>query len=85
MIKNALNYVVSNFGFESFTDFTTSLLHTRLLAFTIPFAGISAVLETIFGLQGLTVLAFVGLVTLELLTGLIASKKKGNKIESRKF
>jgi hypothetical protein len=45
----------------------------------------SSIVETVFGLQGLTVLAFVVLVVLELLTGLIASRMRGEPIVSKKF
>jgi hypothetical protein len=85
MIRNFFNYVVSNFGFEDISDFSNSLLHTKLLTLTIPFAGLSAIAETYFGLQSLTIFAFVLLVTLELITGLTAAKVSKTKIESKKF
>jgi hypothetical protein len=85
MIRKAFNYVVSNFGFEDASDFTTSLLHSKLMLLTLPIAGVSSVIERSFGLQSLTILAFVLLVTLELITGLIAAKVSKVKIESRKF
>lgn len=85
MIRNFLNYVVNNFGFEDLSDFNTSLLHSKLMAFTIPFAGLSAFIETTFGLQSLTIFSFIILVILELITGLRASVILGKKIESKKF
>jgi len=85
MIRNFLNYVVINFGFNDLYDFNTSLLHSKLMLLTIPIAGISAFFEGIFGLQSLTILAFVVLVTLELITGLRASIVLGRRIESKKF
>ncbi|NIP31188.1 MAG: hypothetical protein GTN59_11720 [Candidatus Dadabacteria bacterium] len=85
MIRNFFHYVVTNFGFEDTTDFSNSLLHSKLMLFTIPIAGISSVIERFLGLQSLTILAFVVLVSIELLTGLTAAKVSGKKIESKKF
>jgi hypothetical protein len=48
---------------------------------TIPFAGISAIVESLFGLQSLTILAFIVLITLELLTGLIGAKVLNKRID----
>lgn len=84
-MKSLLNYIVVNFGFMDLSDFSTSLVHRNWILGLISLAGISAIIETMFGLQSLTILAFVVLVMLELLTGLIASKVKGNPIVSKKF
>jgi hypothetical protein len=84
-MKSILNYIVTNFGFIDLSDFGTSLIHKNWMLGLIPLAGISSVIETAFGLQGLTILAFVTLVILELLTGLVASKVKGDPIVSKKF
>ena len=84
-MKGFLNYIVTNFGFTCTSDFGSSLIHKNWVLGLIPLAGLSSVIETMFGLQGLTVLAFVVLVILELLTGLIASKVKGDPIVSKKF
>lgn len=85
MIKNFFNYVVTNFGFEDLSDFSSSLLHSKLMLFTLPLAGLSSIIENYFGLQSLTIFAFVLLVTLELITGLTATKISKIKIESKKF
>ena len=85
MIRKFFSYIVTNFGFEDMTDFSGSLLHTKAMLLTIPVAGASAIAEHYFGLQTLTILAFVVLVTLELITGLTAAKVSGQKIESKKF
>lgn len=85
MVKKVINYVVSNFGFDDVSDFTNSLVHKNTMLLSIPFAGLSSIIETVFGLQGLTILAFVVLVTLELVTGLYASKVRGEAIVSNKF
>lgn len=85
MINKFFNYVVTNFGYECTSDFSDSIIHSRLLMFTIPIASISAFIEKMVGLQGLTVLAFVSLVILELITGIAAAKSRGEKIQSHKF
>jgi phage-related holin len=85
MINKLLNTLVSNFGFECTTDFSNSIIHNKLLLLTIPLAGLSSIIQNIFGLQSLTIVAFVVLVTLELITGLLASLSRGESIVSRKF
>lgn len=85
MINKFFNHLVSNFGFNCTSDFTDSIIHFKLLAFTVPLAGLSSLIEVYFGFRHLTILAFVILVTLELITGLVASKIKGIKIVSHKF
>jgi hypothetical protein len=85
MIRKIFNYVVENFGFDNISDFYNSLIHTRLLLLTIPLAGLSSVIKNSLGLEFLTIVSFVLLITLELITGLMASKINGVKIESKKF
>lgn len=85
MISKFLNQIVSNFGFTCTSDFGNSIVHNKLLPLTVPIAGFSAVFETMLGLQNLTIIAFVVLIILELLTGLIASKVRGEEIISGKF
>lgn len=85
MIRNILNQIVCNFGFTCTGDFSNSIVHTKLMAITLPFAGASAIIETLFGLHSFTIIAFAILVVLELLTGLIASKVRGEQIVSNKF
>ena len=85
MISKFFNHLVNSFGFSCVTDFTNSIIHNKLLMITIPLASISALLETFLGLRSLTISAFVVLVILELITGLVASKKRGEEIVSHKF
>ena len=84
-MKNILNYIVTNFGFSNCSDFSNSFLHSNLLMITIPLAGISVQLEKFFGLEWLTMLSFSLLIVLELITGLLSSKIRKVKIESKKF
>jgi hypothetical protein len=85
MINKFLNYLVTNFGFDGVRDFNDSLIHIKMMTLTLPLAMISSVIENLLGLQGLTMLAFVILIILELATGLVASKKRGEEIVSHKF
>lgn len=84
-MKNFFNYIVNNFGFSNESDFLNSFLHTNLISVTLPIVGISSIVEKYFGLEHLTMISFSLLIFLELLTGLLSSKVRGIKIESRKF
>jgi phage-related holin len=85
MFSNFFNQIVSNFGFKCTNDFSNSIVHNKLLILTLPLAGITSIFESMLGLQNLTVMAFLVLILLELITGLIASKVRGEKIVSNKF
>jgi len=85
MINRFLNHFVHSFGFSCTNDFNDSIIHTKLLTFTIPMAGFLTIIESLMGLQILTIISFVVLVILELVTGISASLSRGEKIESHKF
>jgi len=85
IFNRAVNYTVTNFGFSGTGDFINSTVHSKLMLITIPFAAISSYISTLFGLEVMTMIAIGVLLLLELLTGLIASKKKKRPIESSKF
>lgn len=78
-------FILENFGFNCKYEFMGSMVHTQVLTLTLPIAGISSIIESYFGLQGLTVLSFVLLITLELISGICASKVNKEKISSRRF
>lgn len=80
-----ISLFTSAFGYSSNTEFSDSLIHKTAFAITIPLAGISALIEHYIGINFITLIAFIVLLLLELITGLTASKKKGIKIESKKF
>lgn len=80
-----LDRFVHNFGFDSRYDFKTSFLHMNLMSVTIPTAVISSFLEQYFGMHTITMVAFFILITLELFTGIIASKVRNIPIQSKKF
>jgi hypothetical protein len=84
-MRKILNYLVTNFGFDSNLEFTNSLIHKNLIVFSLPLATTSSIIQTFFGLESLTITAFVVLVTLELVTGLTASKLTHTPIVSDKF
>tara|TARA_R110000803_G_scaffold2420_1_gene8213 strand:- start:4514 stop:5047 length:534 start_codon:yes stop_codon:yes gene_type:complete len=84
-MKNIFNYIVTNFGFDSNLEFSNSLIHKNLIIFSLPLAASSSIVQTFFGLEALTIISFVILVTLELITGLTASKLAHIPIVSPKF
>jgi phage-related holin len=84
-LKNLPDLLINNFGFENMNEFYNSFIHTKILHITIPLTFLTSFFDALFGLNILTVLAFIILLVLELLTGLVASKIKNVKIESRKF
>jgi len=84
-MKKILTYLTNHFGFSDLNDFYTSLIHTNLLQITIPLGLLAAIIEKFFGIYPLTLISFGILILLELVTGLLASRKKGLKIESKKF
>lgn len=84
-LRKIFELTTIQFGFDGFDDFSKSLLHTNWLFLTIPFATISGLCNYWFGLNPATIFAFIALITLELATGLWASKIKKIKWESRKF
>lgn len=73
------------FGFKSADQFITSLLRPNLLNISIPFAAVGSLIETMFGLKWLVVVAFVALLSLELTSGIFASWIEGQKITSKRM
>lgn len=90
MVENlghGLDFIVQNFGYQSFIEFKNSLMSmspNSLLMF-VPIATIITTLEVWTGLGIIPLTAFVLLLTLELITGITASKIKGIPIQSKKF
>lgn len=85
MIKSFLNYIVTNFGFNSVNDFYSSTVHHNFIILTIPFALVGAFLEKIMGLNFVTLVSFGVLILMEFLTGISASKIKNIPIQSKRF
>lgn len=88
-IQIKLDEFVSHFGFENISDFFNSLVHPKLLLFTLPTTILSfslfSFIEKWFGLSYMVFVAFIVALILELITGLAASIKKGVKISSTRF
>lgn len=84
-IKKSADQATMHFGFNDFSDFYHSIIHQNLLGITIPLAAVSGLMETFLGLKFFTLIAFVALTILELITGLILSKKEKRRITSRRF
>lgn len=84
-MKKYFDELVFNFGFDNYEGFLKSMFHNQLLAITIPISLISATVEVLFGLKFITLIAFVVLLSFELITGIVASRIKGQRISSRKF
>lgn len=82
---NIFNCMVNIAGFKDLAEFKTSLIHGPILAFTISFASLSATVEAVFGLEAITVFAFVIGSAAELISGISASLlARKEKLSSRK-
>jgi len=74
------------FGFRNFNDFIGSLIYIKSLIITIPIAALSAFAEDYLGMKWLTLLAFILLLIVEVVSGIIASTYiNKEKISSIKF
>lgn len=80
-----LDRIVTNFGFDSCADFSGSFLHINLMTLTLPIAFLSAFIQNYFGLHAITLVSFILLITLELITGIRASRMRGIPLQSKKF
>lgn len=81
-----LNYFTQTFGFQDFYEFFDSLVHTKFLLFTLPSAAVCfGVVSQWFGFTPAIFASFVILAILELVTGLVAARIKGQKWESKKM
>jgi len=84
-MNKILYNIIDIFGFDTFQDFTTSMIHFKLLKITIPISISLGVLSTLLGFQTGTTIAFFIMVLFELISGLAASLHEKKKIKSRKF
>jgi hypothetical protein len=89
-ILDSLNYYLQGFGFDNMSDLMCSTFHTDKNWSSILFissigGGITCFFEQYIGLSLIAYLAFLFLLILEFFTGVKASIKMGDKIESRKF
>ena len=92
-MKNILNFfqnigdfVCDNFGFNGISDFVSSMVHTKLLLFTLPFSfALFAVVEQWLGLSSAIFVSFGVMAVVELVTGLWGARALKKKWSSRKF
>ena len=80
-----MSSLIHEFGFCNVDQFTESLLRPKLMSFSVPFSIMGASLQLIFGLKPIVLIAFVMLLTLELLSGIFASWIEGRKITSKRM
>lgn len=86
-MRHFFDILVQQFGYTSLSDFSDSFVHKNFLSIFIfiPISLCYNFAERYIGISWLGLTSFVCLITLELITGLMASKKLGKKIQSRKF
>ena len=84
-----MNEFLKDWGFSSLHDLFQSTLHYKnykpMFTVSITVAGLSSFIDKWLGLEPMVFLAFCVLLVIEFITGIGASIKEGNKIESRKF
>lgn len=84
--KGIVDTVVVNFGFDSIGDFMSSMVHAKLLLWTLPSSVVLfAFVEQWLGITSAIFIAFGVMAIMELITGLVSAKKQGHKWSSRKF
>ena len=84
-MKNLIHELVDTFGFDTFHDFATSMVHFDLLKITLPISFGIGLISCILGFEDMTTIAFFVMVIFELASGITASVFEGKKIESRRF
>ena len=80
---------LKDWGFCSLHDVFQSTLHYKnfkpMLAFSVTIGSATTFIDKFLGLEPMMFIAFCILLCLEFITGICASIKEGDKIESRKF
>lgn len=85
LVRKGADQLTIHFGFDGFSDFYNSIIHQNLLTITLPLAAVSGLLEGFLGIKFFTLISFLTLTLLELVTGIVLSKKEKRKITSRRF
>ena len=84
-----INYILQGFGFEDLKDFLKSTFgfinSNFFIKMDLFFAFIFSTISFLFGFNHLFLIAYVILLAFEWWTGIRASKKRGERHESRKF
>lgn len=88
-MRNAIDKFISEFGFEGVSDYVGSCFHwgasSKPLLLSVSLGTMATYFEQFIGLEPMVYLAFIILLVCEFVTGVRASVKEGNKIESKKF
>lgn len=84
-----INYILNGFGFTDFTDFKISSFgfmgSMKVINFAAFFALFMTLIEDLFGLPILFVVAYCVLIIFEWVTGVAASLNRGEEHKSRKL
>lgn len=88
-MKNAVDSLIREFGFDSHKNFVSStfgfLLQKKTIAISVYLGAISMFIKKWIGIESVVFATFLGLILFEFFTGIKASLKEGNKIESKRF
>lgn len=76
---------IQEFGFCNVEQFVTSLVRPKLLSISLPTAIVGGAVQFLFGIDPIVLVAFVSLLTLELISGIFASVMEGQKITSKRM
>lgn len=86
-IRWLMNYI-NDIGYDSGSQLAKSIMPSLKIGGTflvVSFSSIISAVELVVGLNGMTIFAFATLLTLELVTGIQASKKRGEPIQSKRM
>ena len=82
------SYILEGFGYANALDFNKSLsgyINEKIITISVFIAGFASVSESLFGVNSAFMIAYALLIVFETITGMRASKKRGERIESRKM
>ena len=84
-----INYILQGFGFTDWRDFINSsfghILSVNFIAVDVVISALIGLIQFLFGFNHLFLAAYVVLILFEWITGVLASFKRGEPHESRKF
>lgn len=87
-MKKALDHIADTFGFLNWEDYLSSAFHVKFtgmfLTGSLMISTVNAAIHKFLGLKPFLVCGVIMLLTLELVTGLVA-KQKNEKAEDREF
>lgn len=82
------NYILHGFGYSGTLDFNKSLtgfINEKIIILTTIIGGLASFSESIFGVNAVFMTAYALLIIFETITGMRASRNRGERIESRKM